>query len=228
MLLLWLVAALLALSQCAQAETYTSMLSIQEALATERELLRVLHTYLEEEANRLKDLRRREKTYTRISRCLSRFAETRIWNSATGCMFSTLKRMESYRNEHFTPGTRRLPGFPEIGGTDPSLAQTRFCCAPGKPLLEKMARVQLGSGKVALFSQKKRGGLTYRIPALLYLPSESTFLAFAEERSSPRDEDAKFLVMRRGQKEGTSVQWGPQETLMMATSGKGDLACACF
>ncbi|XP_061485630.1 prolyl 4-hydroxylase subunit alpha-3 isoform X2 [Rhineura floridana] len=58
MLLLWLVAALLALSQCAQAETYTSMLSIQEALATERELLRALHTYLEEEANRLKDLRR--------------------------------------------------------------------------------------------------------------------------------------------------------------------------
>ncbi|XP_061485632.1 sialidase-3-like isoform X2 [Rhineura floridana] len=84
-------------------------------------------------------------------------------------------------------------------------------------MIEKMARAQLGSGKVALFSQKKHGGLTYRIPALLYLPSESTFLAFAEERSSPRDEDAKFLVMRRGQKEGTSVQWGPQETLMMAT-----------
>nr|XP_034971902.1 sialidase-3-like isoform X2 [Zootoca vivipara] len=80
-----------------------------------------------------------------------------------------------------------------------------------------MAEAQAGSGKVTLFSQEKRGGLTYRIPALLYLPSESTFLAFAEERSSPRDEDAKFLVMRRGRKEGTSVQWGPQEPLPMAT-----------
>nr|XP_028581666.1 sialidase-3-like [Podarcis muralis] len=83
-----------------------------------------------------------------------------------------------------------------------------------------MAEAQAGSGKVTLFSQKKRGGLTYRIPALLYLPSESTFLAFAEERSSPRDEDAKFLVMRRGRKEGTSVQWGPQEPLPMATLPK--------
>ncbi|XP_061485095.1 sialidase-3-like isoform X2 [Rhineura floridana] len=84
------------------------------------------------------------------------------------------------------------------------------------PCPENLAEVQLGSGKVALFSQKKRGGLTYRIPALLYLPSESILLAFAEERSSPRDEDAKFLVMRRGQKEGTIVQWGPQESLVTA------------
>ncbi|XP_033001826.1 sialidase-3-like [Lacerta agilis] len=81
---------------------------------------------------------------------------------------------------------------------------------------ENMAEAQAGSGKVALFSQKQRGGLTYRIPALIYLPSESTFLAFAEERSSPRDEDAKFLVMRRGRKEGTSVQWGPQQSLETA------------
>ncbi|XP_044273436.1 sialidase-3-like [Varanus komodoensis] len=79
-----------------------------------------------------------------------------------------------------------------------------------------MARAQAGSGKVTLFQQKTPGGLTYRIPALLYLPSESTFLAFAEERSTPRDEDAKFLVMRRGQKEGMSVQWGPPEPLMTA------------
>uniref|UniRef100_A0A8D2JCP9 Uncharacterized protein n=1 Tax=Varanus komodoensis TaxID=61221 RepID=A0A8D2JCP9_VARKO len=73
--------------------------------------------------------------------------------------------------------------------------------------LANMARAQAGSGKVTLFQQKTPGGLTYRIPALLYLPSESTFLAFAEERSTPRDEDAKFLVMRRGQKEGMSVQF---------------------
>uniref|UniRef100_A0A8D0BGX0 exo-alpha-sialidase n=1 Tax=Salvator merianae TaxID=96440 RepID=A0A8D0BGX0_SALMN len=81
---------------------------------------------------------------------------------------------------------------------------------------ENMTEAHVGSGKVTLFSQKKRGGLTYRIPALLYLPSESAFLAFAEERSSPRDEDAKFLVMRRGQKEGTTVKWGPQESLQTA------------
>ncbi|XP_042314876.1 sialidase-3-like isoform X2 [Sceloporus undulatus] len=83
-----------------------------------------------------------------------------------------------------------------------------------------MAEAPSGSGKVTLFSQKQRGGLTYRIPALLYLPYEATFLAFAEERSSPRDEDAKFLVMRRGKKEGTSVQWGPQESLLAATLPK--------
>uniref|UniRef100_A0A8D0BJH0 exo-alpha-sialidase n=1 Tax=Salvator merianae TaxID=96440 RepID=A0A8D0BJH0_SALMN len=83
-----------------------------------------------------------------------------------------------------------------------------------------MVESQVGFEKVTLFRQEAPGGLTYRIPALLYLPSESAFLAFAEERSSPRDEDAKFLVMRRGQKEGTSVKWGPQETLMMATLPK--------
>ncbi|KAH0625288.1 hypothetical protein JD844_033753 [Phrynosoma platyrhinos] len=79
-----------------------------------------------------------------------------------------------------------------------------------------MAEAPSGSGRVTLFSQKQRGGLTYRIPALIYLPYESTFLAFAEERSSPRDEDAKFLVMKRGKKEGTSVQWGPLESLETA------------
>ncbi|XP_063162070.1 sialidase-3-like [Candoia aspera] len=77
-----------------------------------------------------------------------------------------------------------------------------------------MAATPVGSGKVTLFRQE--GGVTYRIPALLYLPSESTFLAFAEERSSPRDEHAKFLVMRRGQKEGSSVKWSPQERLTRA------------
>uniref|UniRef100_A0A8D0DJ80 Uncharacterized protein n=1 Tax=Salvator merianae TaxID=96440 RepID=A0A8D0DJ80_SALMN len=82
--------------------------------------------------------------------------------------------------------------------------------APTHPMFsETMAEAHSGSGKVTLFRQKAPRGLTYRIPALLYLPSESAFLAFAEERSSPRDEDAKFLVMRRGQKEGTSVKVVP-------------------
>ncbi|KAJ7320648.1 hypothetical protein JRQ81_020159 [Phrynocephalus forsythii] len=80
-----------------------------------------------------------------------------------------------------------------------------------------MADAWDGTGKVVLFRQETPGGLTYRIPALLYLPSEETFLAFAEERSSPRDEDAKFLVMRRGRKDGRTVKWGPMESLWTAT-----------
>ncbi|XP_077197301.1 sialidase-3-like isoform X4 [Paroedura picta] len=79
-----------------------------------------------------------------------------------------------------------------------------------------MAKAHVGSGKVALFRQESPGGLTYRVPALMYLSAESTFLAFAEERSTPSDNDAKSLVMRRGQKEGGSVQWGPQEALETA------------
>ncbi|XP_058041690.1 sialidase-3-like [Ahaetulla prasina] len=74
------------------------------------------------------------------------------------------------------------------------------------------------SEKMTVFRQE--GSVTYRIPALLYLSSESTFLAFAEERTSPRDEHAKFLVMRRGQKEGLSVKWGPLQTLETAVLPK--------
>ncbi|NXX80180.1 NEUR3 protein, partial [Urocolius indicus] len=56
-------------------------------------------------------------------------------------------------------------------------------------------------------------GVTFRIPALLYIPTAATFLAFAEKRSSARDEDAKYLVLRRGQRHGSSVQWAPLEEL---------------
>ncbi|NXP77310.1 NEUR3 protein, partial [Ramphastos sulfuratus] len=69
----------------------------------------------------------------------------------------------------------------------------------------------LASPRQTLFQQG--AGVTFRIPALLYLPPDGTFLAFAERRSSPRDEDAKHLVMRRGQRQGDSVQWGPLEDL---------------
>ncbi|XP_060091336.1 sialidase-3-like [Heteronotia binoei] len=79
-----------------------------------------------------------------------------------------------------------------------------------------MVEARVGSGKVTLFCQEAPGGVTYRIPALLYLPHGSMFLAFAEKRSSFKDEDAEFLVMRRGRKEGTSVQWGPPEALTTA------------
>ncbi|NXF12514.1 NEUR3 protein, partial [Smithornis capensis] len=54
---------------------------------------------------------------------------------------------------------------------------------------------------------------SYRIPALLYIPPDESFLAFAEKRSSVRDEDAKYLVLRRGRRHSSSVQWGPVEEL---------------
>uniref|UniRef100_A0A8D0BHP0 Prolyl 4-hydroxylase subunit alpha-3 n=1 Tax=Salvator merianae TaxID=96440 RepID=A0A8D0BHP0_SALMN len=49
---------LLGLLRWIQAETYTAMLSVHQALATERDLLQHLHTYLEEETSRLNDLQR--------------------------------------------------------------------------------------------------------------------------------------------------------------------------
>ncbi|KAJ7426085.1 Sialidase-3 [Willisornis vidua] len=61
-------------------------------------------------------------------------------------------------------------------------------------------------------------GVTYRIPALLYIPRDESFLAFAEKRSSARDEDAKYLVLRRGCQQSSSVkQWGPVEELSALT-----------
>lgn len=60
--------------------------------------------------------------------------------------------------------------------------------------------------KTTLF-KREPNGITYRIPALIYLRHSHTFLAFAEKRSSPSDCDAKNLVMRRGTlKDDGSVQ----------------------
>ncbi|XP_061559089.1 sialidase-3-like [Phycodurus eques] len=70
--------------------------------------------------------------------------------------------------------------------------------------------------KTTLF-EKEPSGITYRIPALLYLRHSGTFLAFAEKRSSSRDCDAKLLVMRRGvQSDDGSVQWLSSEELSTA------------
>ncbi|XP_043928603.1 sialidase-3-like [Protopterus annectens] len=60
--------------------------------------------------------------------------------------------------------------------------------------------------KFTLFQQSK-DGITYRIPALVYLKSSKSFLAFAEKRSSVSDNDAECLVMRRGHFNGDSVEW---------------------
>lgn len=60
--------------------------------------------------------------------------------------------------------------------------------------------------KTTLF-EREPDGITYRIPALVYLRHSHTFLAFAEKRSSPSDCDAKNLVVRRGTlKDDGSVQ----------------------
>lgn len=50
------------------------------------------------------------------------------------------------------------------------------------------------------------GDHIYRIPALLYLPQQETLLAFAEERTSKKDEHAKLIVLRRGSYDATTRQ----------------------
>lgn len=40
--------------------------------------------------------------------------------------------------------------------------------------------------------------VSYRIPALVYVSDEQTFLAFAEKRKTLNDTSAEVLVMRRG------------------------------
>ena len=72
-----------------------------------------------------------------------------------------------------------------------------------------MEEVTSCSFNTPLFQQEDRRGITYRIPALLYVPPTHTFLAFAEKRSTSRDEDALHLVLRRGLRTGRSVQVTP-------------------
>ncbi|CAM5074914.1 unnamed protein product [Eretmochelys imbricata] len=76
-----------------------------------------------------------------------------------------------------------------------------------------MIKASMSSGKVTLFHQDPQSGVTCRVPALLYILTD-TLLAFTEKRSSARDEDAEYLVLRRSRKTGTSVEWGPTELLM--------------
>ncbi|XP_063807038.1 sialidase-3 isoform X2 [Pseudophryne corroboree] len=65
----------------------------------------------------------------------------------------------------------------------------------------------LGSPDTVTLFHQEPSGVTYRIPALLYIEQPAIFLAFAEKRLTPDDQDAQYLVMRRGlQKRGT-VQW---------------------
>lgn len=54
------------------------------------------------------------------------------------------------------------------------------------PVLQKESVFQSGAARA------------YRIPALLYLPGQQTLLAFAEQRTSKKDEHAELIVLRRG------------------------------
>uniref|UniRef100_A0A3B4ZS30 exo-alpha-sialidase n=1 Tax=Stegastes partitus TaxID=144197 RepID=A0A3B4ZS30_9TELE len=55
--------------------------------------------------------------------------------------------------------------------------------------------------------RKESNGVTYRVPALLYLPNSRSFLAFCEERLSPSDSQAHLLVMRKGTFYRNYVEW---------------------
>ncbi|TRY97908.1 hypothetical protein DNTS_034133 [Danionella cerebrum] len=114
------------------------------------------------------------------------------------------------------------------------LNETRRCRVAYIILVLRMASISY-----SLFSQNSLAARTtlfqrkdekiYRIPALIYINDCKTFLAFAEERSSPRDSDAKVLVMRRGTEQNGSIQtltfeldnydyfqWSPAQTLSSA------------
>ncbi|KAK2538238.1 Neu4 [Columba guinea] len=65
--------------------------------------------------------------------------------------------------------------------------------------------------------EKESNGVTYRVPALLYLPCVAKLLAFAEERLSADDAHANLLVLRRGSVYGSYVEWDDMRVLETAT-----------
>uniref|UniRef100_H3CQL0 exo-alpha-sialidase n=1 Tax=Tetraodon nigroviridis TaxID=99883 RepID=H3CQL0_TETNG len=63
---------------------------------------------------------------------------------------------------------------------------------------------------------KEPSGVTYRVPALLYVSRSRCFLAFCEERLSPSDSQAHLLVMRKGTFYRNYVEWGDMRVLSTA------------
>ncbi|KAK0137395.1 Sialidase-4 [Merluccius polli] len=61
--------------------------------------------------------------------------------------------------------------------------------------------------------RKEANGVTYRVPALLYLQRTNSFLAFCEERLSPSDSQAHLLVMRKGTFYRNYVEWEDMRVL---------------
>ncbi|XP_062396935.1 sialidase-4 [Sardina pilchardus] len=64
--------------------------------------------------------------------------------------------------------------------------------------------------------RKEASGVTYRVPALIYLPNAASFLAFCEERLSPADAQANLLVMRKGKFYRNYVEWDDMRVLATA------------
>uniref|UniRef100_A0A3B5M5I9 exo-alpha-sialidase n=1 Tax=Xiphophorus couchianus TaxID=32473 RepID=A0A3B5M5I9_9TELE len=60
---------------------------------------------------------------------------------------------------------------------------------------------------------KEPSGVTYRVPALLYLSRFRSFLAFCEERLTPSDSQAHLLVMRKGTFYRNYVEWKDMRVL---------------
>ncbi|XP_030055860.1 sialidase-3 isoform X2 [Microcaecilia unicolor] len=56
-------------------------------------------------------------------------------------------------------------------------------------------------------------GITYRIPALVYIETEKTFVAFAERHRKVKDKDVTDLVMKRGFYRNGYVEWEGTQTL---------------
>ncbi|XP_069720985.1 sialidase-4 isoform X1 [Phaenicophaeus curvirostris] len=65
--------------------------------------------------------------------------------------------------------------------------------------------------------EKESNGVTYRVPALIYLPCVAKLLAFAEERLSADDAHANLLVLRRGTVYRSYVEWEDMRVLETAT-----------
>ncbi|XP_056329746.1 sialidase-4 [Danio aesculapii] len=68
----------------------------------------------------------------------------------------------------------------------------------------------------SIIFQKEPSGVTYRVPALIYIPRSSCFLAFCEERLTPADAQAHLLVKRKGTFYKNYVEWKDMEVLSTA------------
>ncbi len=68
--------------------------------------------------------------------------------------------------------------------------------------------------KTTIFKQEQpqtlccccKNQVSYRIPALIYLNDDQTFLAFAEKRKTLSDTNAEVLAMRRGTLKDAKIQ----------------------
>uniref|UniRef100_A0A8D0GAF3 exo-alpha-sialidase n=1 Tax=Sphenodon punctatus TaxID=8508 RepID=A0A8D0GAF3_SPHPU len=65
--------------------------------------------------------------------------------------------------------------------------------------------------------EREPSGVTYRVPALLYIPCVAKLLAFAEERLRVDDAHANLLVLRRGTFYRNDVEWEDMQALETAT-----------